>query len=268
MKLKTIILSFVVLVIIGCKQLANTKENVTNSKEEIVQSEKVSDYSIDWVNAINNKNIHAIEKMYASNASMVISVDSILESSSQIATHYGIKKNKIMAIESLFTVEANKKRRITYEIIKYKTEDQKEYIQIVIWKLENGQVIREFEFTERSSPEAKKVGINEIANRRKLWVELCNANNAENLVKQLYSTNTIYFNHKPIIQGLEDVIKEYDYMNNTKYSLNLEPMKLEVVNANFAYEIGQCSGSYNGKYILVWKKQPDGKWKIHIDSNI
>ncbi len=267
MKLKTILLSFVVLVIMGCKEQASKEKKSTNSKMEVVHSDKVSEHISIWVDAINN-NIHAIEKLYASNAIAIVSIDSIIESSSQIATYYGIKKNRITAIASLFSVEANKKRRITYEIIKYTTEDLKEYIQIVIWRLEDGQVIREFEFTERSSPEAKKVDLNEITDRRKLWIDLCNANNAENLVKQLYSANTIYFNHKPIIQGLEAVITEYNYMNNVKYSLNLQPMKLEVVNADFVYEIGQCSGSYNGKYILVWKKQSDGSWKIHIDSNI
>lgn len=268
MKLKTLLLTCIVLFNIGCKQQANKEENVTNSKTEIVRSEKVSDYSIDWVDAINNNNIRAIEKMYASNAVKVISADNILETSPQIAKHYVVKKNKITAIESVFKVEASKKKRINYEVIKYKTEDQKEYIQIVIWRLENGQVIREFEFTEKSNLEAKKVDINEIADKRKLWIELCNANNAENLVTQLYSANTIYFNHKPIIKGVKDVIKEYEYMNNDKYSLHLQPMKLEVVNANLAYEIGQCSGSYKGKYVLVWKKESDGNWKIYIDSNI
>ncbi|MGH1387836.1 YybH family protein [Kordia sp.] len=268
MKLKTLLLTCIILLSIGCKQQANKEKNVTNSKTKKVQSEKISDYSINWVEAINNNNIPAIEKMYASNAVKVISADNILETSSQIANYYGIKKNTITEIESLFKIEASKNKHINYELIKYKTEDQKEYIQIVIWKLENRQVIREFEFTEKRSLEAKKVDINEIADRRKLWIKLCNANNAENLVKQLYSDSTIYFNHKPIVKGIKDLIKEYNYMNNDKYSLHLQPIKLEVVNANFAYEIGQCSGSYKGKYILVWKKQSDGNWKIYIDSNI
>lgn len=258
----------VILVSIGCKQLANIEENTTNPKTKIVHSEEVPDYMIDWIDAINNRNNPSLEKMYASDAIKIVSVDSIIESSSEIATYYKTKKNRITSIESLFNVEASKNRGIHYELIRYKTEDLKEYVQVVIWRLDNEQVIREFEFTERSSPEAKKVDVNEITDRRKLWMELCNAHNAENLVKELYSSNTMYFNHKPIVKGLENLIKEYGYMNNSDYTLHLQPMKLEVVNANFAYEIGQCSGSYNGKYLLVWKKQSDGHWKIHIDSNI
>jgi ketosteroid isomerase-like protein len=99
-------------------------------------------------------------------------------------------------------------------------------------------------------------------------MELCNANNAKALVTQLYSNNTIYFNHKPIVKGTADLIKEYSYMNNKNYHLNLQPLIVKVVNARFAFEIGQCSGGYNGKYILIWKKHADGNWKIFIDSNI
>lgn len=268
MKLKILVLPLIVLVIMGCGQQASKKENVANSKTQILPTEKVSDYIIDWVDAINNNNIHAIENLYASNAIKVIAVDSIIDSSSQIAKYYGTNKRKITSVESLFHVEANKNRRINYELISYQTEDLKEYIQLVIWKLEGEKVIREFEFTATSSQEAEKVDTNDIAATRKLWIQLCNANKAEDLVRQLYSANTIYFNHKPIVKGVEDLIKEYDYMNNDNYTLHLQPLKLAVVNADFAYEIGQCSGSYKGKYILVWKKQADGNWKIHIDSNI
>ena len=56
-------------------------------------------------------------------------------------------------------------------------------------------------------------------------------------------------------------------MNNPKYSLNLTPIVLELVNERIAIEIGQCSGSYNGKYVLVWEKTKDGQWKVLFDAN-
>jgi len=268
MKLQTSILSLFALLSIACKQHRNTEESKTQSKTKMDGADKVADYLMDWVHAIDNNNVDALEKMYSSNAIKVISADSIIESSALIANSYQIGKNSITSIESLFSMEANKDRSINYELIKYKTEDLKEYTQLVIWHLENGQVIREFEFTERNTPEAKEVDLNEIAERRNLWLELCNANNAEHLVKQLYSESTVYFNHKPLVKGRKDLVKEYDYMNNSNYNLSLKPMKLELVNANFAFEIGQCSGSYNGKYILIWKKESERNWKIYIDSNI
>jgi ketosteroid isomerase-like protein len=268
MKLKIIILLVIFLSVIGCKQQERTKENTSNSNTKIVQHKKIPSNFINWVNAINNNDSNALKNSYATSAVKIISADTIINGSSQIAAYYENHKSNIASIESLFSVEANKKRGITYELVEYKTENGKEYIQIIIWKTENEKTIREFEFTEESNVTASKIDITDIAERRKLWMELCNANNAENLVKQLYSKNTMYYNHKPVIIGTENLIQEYDYMNNKTYSLALQPEILKIVNANFAFEIGQCKGSYGGKYILIWKKQADGNWYIYIDSNI
>lgn len=268
MRLKSIILSFLILTIIGCKQRENKKENTTDTKTKIIRSERVPDNLVGWVNAVNGNNTKSIQNSYETNAVKIVSSDSIINSSAKIADYYTIQENKITSIESLFSVEANKERKINYELVRYKIDELKEFIEIVIWRMKGQNVIREFEFTQEVTSKSAEIDTTKIAERRKLWIKLCNSNNAENLVQQLYSSNTIYFNHKPIVQGVKDVIKEYDYMNNINYNLNLQPMKLEVVNANFAYEIGQCSGSYNGKYILVWKKESNGIWKIYIDSNI
>ncbi len=268
MKCKTITLYCILLAIVGCKQPVNKKENTINSQTEVVQSEDFSDNLKNWAESINNNDINAIKNLYDPNGVKIISSDSILENSAQIADYYMIRKGSITLAESIFTVEANKERGINYELVRYTRDNRKEFVGIVIWSMENERIIREFEFTEEYTPESKKIDTTNIAQRRNLWVELCNTNNPENLVKQLYSNNTMYFNHKPIVQGTEALIREYGYMNNENYELNLHPMKLEVVNASTAFEIGQCSGSYNGKYILVWKKQTDGNWKVFIDSNI
>ena len=268
MKLKTIVLPIVALAFIGCKQQKKENESKTNTKTEIAQPEKVHNNLMGWVNALNSKDIGSIKSSYATDAIKIISPDSIFNSSSEIANYYSLQKDKIASIESLFSAEANKERAIHYELLRYKNDKFKEYIEIVIWRREGQKRLREFEFTQEYTLEAADIDTTNIAERRKLWLELCNSNNAENLVRQLYSTNTIYFNHKPIVKGTEDLIKEYDYMNDKNYTLNLHPKKLEVVNANFAFEIGQCSGSYNGKYILIWKKQANGNWEIYIDSNI
>ena len=235
---------------------------------KIVKSEHIPDNLKKWADDINNDNTNSLKNSYDTNAIKIISEDSIIDNSAQIANYYRIQTGKITSIESIFNLEANKKKEINYQLVRYQIDNLKEFIGIVIWKMENGKIIREFEFTQETTLESKKVDTTDIDERRKLWIELCNKNNSENLVKQLYSKHTMYFNHKPIVKGTEELIKEYSYMNNGNYTLNLHPLKLEVVNANFVFEVGQCSGSYNGKYILVWKKQPDGNWKVYIDSNI
>jgi ketosteroid isomerase-like protein len=268
MKSKIIILHFVLLTFIGYQQAEHKKGNVRNAQTEKVHSAQTPDYLTNWVNAINHKNTNSIKNLYDTNAIKIIGADSILNNSTQIANCYSSQKGKITSIESILSIEANKERKINYELVNYKMDNLKEFTAIVIWRIDHERKIREFEFTEESTVEAKKIDTAKIAERRKLWVELCNANNATNLVKQLYTDNTMYYNHKPIVKGTADLIKEYSYMNNKNYRLNLHPIKLKVVNPNFAFEVGRCSGSYNGKYMLIWKKHTDGSWSIYIDSNI
>ncbi|OJU27276.1 MAG: hypothetical protein BGN92_03695 [Sphingobacteriales bacterium 41-5] len=98
-----------------------------------------------------------------------------------------------------------------------------------------------------------------INERRKLWIQLCNENNSKNLVEELYIKNAIYYNRKPPIRSTNNLIKEYSYTNNKNYRLQLHPLTTTTVNANLVFEIGQCKGTYNGKYILVWEKDSDGK---------
>ncbi|ROH99807.1 hypothetical protein EGI05_02665 [Chryseobacterium daecheongense] len=252
----------------GCKQQEIKKGNISNPQTIIAQNINVPDHLKNWANSINKNNVDSIKNLYDANSVKIISPDNIIENSSQIANYYNVQKGKITSIKSLFSVEANSKRKINYELISYKIDNRKEFIGIVIWRIENEKIVREFEFSNESNLEAKKVDTTSISERRKLWVQLCNENNSKNLVKELYSNNTIYYNHKPLVKGTEDLIKEYNYMDNKNYHLKLHPLILKAVNANFAFEIGQCTGSYNGKYILVWGKDSEGKWKIITDSNI
>ncbi|WP_394751020.1 Cif family virulence factor [Spongiimicrobium salis] len=267
-KLKTTCFVLVVLILLGCKQKEPKNEQQSNSLTESSAVQKIPDHLDLWTKAINKQDDDALENSYAADAVKIISPDSILNGVPQIAQYYKNHQNKITFIQSLFSLEANTERAIHYDIITYKTVNTKEYVQLLIWSAKDEKKGRIFEFTQERHPTAITPDTTAIAKRRKLWIELCNAHNARNLVEQLYSPHTMYFNHKPIVKGREDLIKAYDYMNNTTYSLNLHPLKLEIINANYAFEIGQCSGSYRGKYILIWKKQANGTWSIYIDSNI
>lgn len=126
---------------------------------------------------------------------------------------------------------------------------------------------RELEFIARAAPTDSTIQ-QAIDKRRAEWIRLCNAHNAAELVKELYSANAMYYNHKPLVIGHDAIIEDYQYMNEEKYSLTLTPIAVELVTNRLAYEIGQCSGSYGGKYMLVWQKDKTGQWSIVMDSNI
>jgi ketosteroid isomerase-like protein len=259
------LIPLVLIVLTGCQPFLKTKKSqITNSQH--VEKNNISNEFSNCVDAINNKNVETIKDCYLPESIKIISSDSILSGPAGIAEFYALQSEGIKSISSLFIVKANKEKNIDYEIIKYETLNGKLYAQLVIWRVKNGVKFREFEFVSEIS---EKTHTNEksITEKRNLWVELCNAHTPVNLVNALYISNSIYFNHKPIIRGHENLFEEYAYMKDTNYRLTLHPLKMFFVNDNLVYEIGQCEGTYNGKYMLVWKKESDGEWRVFIDSN-
>ncbi|HCX22499.1 MAG: hypothetical protein CMB80_17795 [Flammeovirgaceae bacterium] len=155
--------------------------------------------------------------------------------------------------------------RYSYEIGSF-VSGEKEFTQLLIWSNQDSVVKRDFEFIAVKESVTKIP--DEIDSVRNLWMELSNAHQPENLVKSTYHEKALYYNHRPMIVGVEDIARTYDYMNNPGYQLTLEPILIEPVNESLIFEIGQCSGSYGGKYILVWQRNDQGDWKILLDSNI
>ena len=107
-----------------------------------------------------------------------------------------------------------------------------------------------------------------IDQQRIKWMELCNSHKVEKLITQLYTANTLYFNKGSLISGHNKLIEEYQYMARPQYNLKLSPLNTFRVSDTIAFEIGQCSGSYPNKYVLVWQKEASGDWKILLDSNV
>ena len=133
---------------------------------------------------------------------------------------------------------------------------------MVIWR----QGVKEFEIIVANDD--IKFDQKEIDQRRKEWMELCNQHNAYNLVSNLYEPEAIYYNHRPVDIGTDKIARTYSYMDRETYSLNLTPIIVHPVANTLVYEIGQCSGSYGGKYMLIWRKNSEGVWQILFDSNI
>ena len=221
-----------------------------------------------WTKAINNTDTQAIQKAYRSDALVILTPESVIEGNSSISKYWQDSNHKILNPESLFHTVARENRGIEYELVTYSTSNGKSFTQLLIWQKTADQPSRQLEYTVRVTGDYKAENEKDIEGRRLEWIKLCNEHNARNLVESLYSANTLYYNHKPLVKGREDVIHEYGYMNNERYSLSLHPLHIEYPSADTAIEIGQCKGSYGGKYILVWKKESDGIWRIMMDSNV
>ena len=244
-KILTLILP--VLVIVGCK--------LSSGNSEILAQLSDSDQD-------------TLENVYSSDAIKIIDDEQILNGLEEISKYYDNNRHKEIFADPLFRITANEGRKIFYEIFDISTSDSEMLKQLVIRQQRNGKEMKVCEFEVKSGDNDADAIIAAIKLRRELWMKFCNAHDVKALVNEVYSENTLYYNHRPLVKGRDALVSEYGYMNSPNYSLELNPIIIEVVNDETVFEIGQCKGSYNGNYILVWKKDPDGKWQILFDSNI
>lgn len=163
---------------------------------------------------------------------------------------------------SLYTTVANQNHKIDYSI--YESEFNK---YLIISEDKDSKSMIQLEYIGKKGP-VDLTAFEEIEYRRNKWMQTCNDHQVELLIKEFYTNPPFYYNHKPLVTTQKDLLNEYSYMNEPDYNLKLSPMFTEAVNENLVFEIGQCSGSYNSKYVIVWKKESDGEWRIHLDSNI
>ena len=219
-----------------------------------------------WAEALASSD--ELAKHYTADAISVASDGTYQEGAAKIAAH--LFKTQHTAIDTIYSIAreyAGRDSAFVYEIGGYALDNGATYRHLVIWDQQQETPRRVLDF----------LALADLANRpekgvldsfREQWIELCSAHDAYQLVAQSYTPNALYYNHRPLVIGIDSIAVEYDYMNQPTYSLKLTPLAVEMVSADLAYEIGQCSGSYSGKYILVWQKDDEGKWKILLDSNI
>lgn len=175
------------------------------------------------------------------------------------------------SIWSLFKINASPS--VDYEIVKFKTSNAA-YFQMIIWNRASGEPLRELEVMSESGMEGPanipkmEQAMVEIEQARVQWEKLCNSHAPTDLVSVMYTPNALYYNHKPMVVGRQAITQTYGYMANPNYELDLTPWLTQVVSENMAFEIGYCTGSYGGEYMLVWVKNSEGKWQVLLDSNI
>ena len=255
--------------IFGCQmeekpKKVDNRENATGNKIQYAPT-YVVDQNLKWMDRVNS-NSDSLQILYTPNAIKINQQGEIFRGPTVIADR--VRSNNFM-VDSIFSSEvvmANSSNTYEYEIGHFWTSNNKSYDHLIIWNLGSKPKQRELEFIAEST--STKAYLEEINNRRADWMTICNNHNAKKLVEHLYTDNAIYYNHKPPMVGKTMITQEYQYMNKDDYQLMLEPIFFQSVTNELAFEIGQCSGNYNGKYILIWQKNAIGEWRILMDSNI
>lgn len=237
------------------------EENVAVALTSILHDE--SNSNTKWMNAINNKDLDVLASLYTQDV-YGLSKKGIEFSSRDLLIDI-VKKNEftIKDVQTISRVAAS--QTFDYEIGSFKNANNQLVKYISIWDKSQNMERRSLEFI--AITDDSEVDLNEIDAQRAEWIKLCNAHNAKNLINKVYTKNTMYYNHRPMVVGRENLIPIYSYMNNPNYNLTLHPITVEAVSEIMVFEIGQCKGSYGGKYILIWQKTTEG-WQVFFDANI
>ncbi|MEP7321756.1 MAG: hypothetical protein ABI761_07545 [Saprospiraceae bacterium] len=216
-----------------------------------------------WATLINS-NTDELKNIYLPNAMKVNTKGEVLSGNTVINTFYKNNPLHIDSLKVLLRTQASQTK--VYEIGKIYSTNQKAYNYLHIWHISDKEKKIELEFIEPSGSSGSVT--NEINKAREEWMKLCNQHNASILIERMYTPNALYYNHKPMVIGRKAITMEYSYMNNGNYHLMLKPILSEMVNEKTVFEIGQCSGNYAGKYMIVWQKNESGVWQVLMDSNI
>lgn len=256
-------LTVVLIACIGLSFNSTTKqeENVTIALAFMLQDGSKSNTK--WMNAINNKDLDALASLYTQDV-YGLSTNGV-EFSSRDSLISIVDKNTFVVkdVKTIARVAAN--NTFDYEIGSFKNANDELMEYVTIWDTRQNNERRTLEFIAET--DGTKVDLNEIDTQRAEWIRLCNEHNAKTLINKVYTKNTMYYNHRPMVVGRENLIPIYSYMNNPNYKLTLSPISVEAVSETIVFEIGQCEGSYGGKYILIWQKTTEG-WQVLFDANI
>lgn len=212
-----------------------------------------------------NTSVDSIHQAYTPNAVLITPYGKVYRTSEDRAAFYSKLKSEVGEIKSVTTLhQAEVTPDLRFEIGYFVTSNTRKFKYLIIGKKVNNEFVREIEILSESNSELPDpLGINEARN---LWMKLCNSHQADELVSNVYAVQAIYYTNNRVLIGTVDITREYRYMNNPAYQLRLTPNIVEAAGKNLAFEIGQCSGSYQGKYALVWTKIGND-WKVIFDSN-
>jgi len=256
----TLVLIFDLL--LGCKDSNKSSDVGTGTNNTMVLNERLS-VNEQWMQAINNKDLATLKKLYEHNA-YGLSPNGIDFSNRDTLVNIVARNNFVVKdVRTVKRIKAN--NEFDYEIGSFKNAAGDLMKHLIIWNTTHETDNRVLEFLAEADD--FPLDLKQIDAQREKWIELCNAHNAKALIDSLYCKNTMYYNHKSMIMGSQNLIANYAYMNSKAYQLTLKPILVEPVSETIVYEIGECEGSYNGKYVLIWQKDAD-VWQILFDSNI
>jgi uncharacterized protein (TIGR02246 family) len=129
-------------------------------------------------------------------------------------------------------------------------------------------------FAQKSAGSADEQAIRKLD---KEWSAATQSKDAGRILSYYAEDASAFPFNAPIATGKEQIQKLWaGLMSMPGFSLSFAPTKIEVAKSgDLAYDVGTFELKFNdangnltteiGKYVVVWKKQPDKQWKVVAD---
>lgn len=217
-----------------------------------------------WIEALNNHG--SFHGLYTPNLLFFPGKEVFQTGQDSAAAYYkNLNKANITFTEANVTYRVRQNNTI-YELGLLGTTTEERYVYLTVWQHFEDEWIRELQAITELTVENQEYTA--IDRAREMWVNLSNAHSTQDLVNKMYTTDCIYYNQGKVYRGLSEVTRVYEYMNYPTYSIQLTKLAGLMVQPDLAYEIGHYeSNGFAGSYIIIWSKQPDGEWKVMLDTN-
>lgn len=108
----------------------------------------------------------------------------------------------------------------------------------------------------------------ECAAERSTWIKYANGNDRAVMVNSLFLDDAIYLNNAEASIGQAAIADRFDFIKNPNFQINLKNEKFIKIDDSTAVDIGNwLTGDFVGYYLILWKKDAAGAWKIFLYFN-
>lgn len=270
------VLSAVLITLTGCSSkivnhpadlsLVDVSSNLSKKVPEDVVFSQLDKLNSEWMASFNNAS--GLGSLYTSQVLLFSGKDPFIKGTDAVIGYYKKLQEDISEIKSInVTYRQQVNSRVIYELGEITVLNNDTYQYLLIWKKKGDMWLRDLEaiackniLSEDFSP---------IRNSKLEWVELSKQRDAKELVRELYTNRSVYYNLGTVIQGQQDISCRFSFMEYPGYSLNnLVTKSIANVQPGLTYEIIEwVQDSSTGYYVCIWVRDTDGKWKISLHSN-
>jgi uncharacterized protein (TIGR02246 family) len=127
---------------------------------------------------------------------------------------------------------------------------------------------------QKSNPNADEQAIRKLD---KDWSAAAQSKDVDKTISFYADDASAFPFNAPIATGKEQIRQMWSHLTSTPgFALNFGPTRIEVAKSgDLAYDVGTFALTLNdaqgnaateaGKYVVVWKKQPNKQWKVVAD---